>query len=78
MALVDTVDNNRSGYTRQSYMKAQLAHKINIIIGRPSTKDYKLYLEKNDIVDCPISFAGVNAAGDIFGKDEGSSQGNTV
>ena len=68
-ALINVVDDKRSGYTHCSYLKAQLARKIQHKTERPSTKDHKRYVEKNDMIDCPISIAYMNVAGDIFGKD---------
>ena len=72
------VDYNRSVKNRHSYLKAQLARKMQRIDGRPSTKDYKHYSGNNDTVDCPISLAVVNTAGDIFEKDKGSLQCKTI
>ena len=60
------IEDNRFVYTRRSYLKAQLERKVNRIIERPSTKDYKRYVAKNDMISCPISLADVKADGDIL------------
>ena len=39
MYLINTADDESSGYTHHSYLKAQLARNIQCIILRPSTKD---------------------------------------
>ena len=77
-ALLKTVDDKRSGCTRRSYMKAQLARKIQKIIGRPYTKDYTRFLSNTDMIDCPILLANVNTLEYIFGEDETSLQGKKV
>ena len=41
MDLINTLNDKRSGYTCRSYLKVQLKHKIQCVIGRPCTKDYK-------------------------------------
>ena len=68
-SLINTIDDNNSSYTRHSYLKYQLARKIQHTIGRTSTRYYKRYVANNYMVDLPISFNNVNAAEDIFGRD---------
>ena len=65
-SLISTRDDNRSGYTCHSHPKTQLACKIQHIIRRPSTQDYKHYVANNDMVECPILLSDVNSVEDIF------------
>ena len=68
-------ETESSGYTRHSYVKAQLARKVHQIIGRPSIRYYTCYVAINTMIDCPITFANVKVADYIFGKDKGSPVG---
>ena len=65
-------------YSQQDYSKAVLAHKIQKIIGRPSTQAYIKILEKNFLPNCPITKDDILAAEHIFGPDIGSLKGKTV
>ena len=46
-ALLKTLDDNESSYTCRSYMKTQMARKIQHIIGVPSPKNYKHHIANN-------------------------------
>ena len=78
MSLINTVDKNKYRNTRRSYLKSQLSHKIQSIIGRYYTKDSKLYVAKNDMVNWPITLDDMNVAEDIFGRDKYYLQVNTM
>ena len=71
-------ETESSGYTRHSYVKAQLARKVHQIIGRPSIRYYTCYVAINTMIDCPITFANVKVADYIFGKDKGSPVGKNT
>ena len=45
--LINTVEDNKSSYTRCSYLRAKLARKLQRIIGRPSVKTLKPIISKN-------------------------------
>ena len=47
--LVNTVEENKSKYTNNDYLRAQLARKLQNTIGRPSDKDYIRIIETNSI-----------------------------
>ena len=76
--LVTMVDNNKSKYTNTDYSCAQLAHRIQHMIGRPSTRDFLHFVDNNLIPNCPITRQDILAAEHIFGPDLGSLKGKTV
>lgn len=78
LALVNTVADNRSRYTRRAYSRAVYARKLQAIIGRPNTRHYMDIVDRNLLPNCPISRHDIAAAEDIFGPDVGSLKGKTV
>ena len=72
VVLVSTVADNKSKYTDRDYSRAQLARKIQILIGRPELRDYLRYITNNAIPNCPIDRQDAINAADIFGRDIGS------
>lgn len=77
-AMVSTVAQNKSNFTNADYSRAVLARKIQIMTGRPSTKDLLYIVDNNLLRNCPITRKDVLAAEKIFGPDVGSLKGKTV
>ena len=77
-ALVNTVEGNRSKYTKRAYSRALFARKLQGIIGRPSDRHFKDIVDRNLLPNCPINIRDICAASDIFGTDLGSLKGKTV
>jgi len=77
-ALITTVADKKSNYTVKDYNSAQLARKIQNMIGRHSYRDFLHIVERNQLINCPISRLDVVAAEDIFGANLGSLKGKTV
>jgi hypothetical protein len=75
---VSTVENNKSNYTVRDYSRAQLARKIQILVGRPELKDFIGYLDGNYLPNCPITQQDAINAHAIFGCDIGSIKGKTT
>jgi len=65
--LVHTVDNNKSNYSLRLYYKALQVHKLQDIIGRPSTHVCIKVVEGNMIPSCPITKEDIIRAENIFG-----------
>ena len=76
--LINTVADNGTKYSQRDYSKAELARKIQTIIGRPSTKTFLSIVNKNLLPNCPVTRADIIAAEQIFGPDVGSLKGKTV
>jgi hypothetical protein len=78
VALVSTVAGNRTNYTHDDYLRAVRARELQIMIGRPSTKDFIRIVLGNQLPNCPVTKADILAAEDIFGPDVGSLKGKTT
>jgi hypothetical protein len=52
---INTVVDNKSSYTNRERTQANLARRIQRIIGRPSTKDFVNIVNKNLLPNCPIT-----------------------
>ena len=78
ITLITMVDNNKSKYTNTDYSHAQLACRIQRMIGRPSTHDFLHFVDNNLIPNCPITRQDILVAEHIFGPDLGSLKGKTV
>ena len=78
ITLITTVDDNKSKYTNTDYSCAQLAHRIQRMIGWPSTHDFLHFVDNNLISNCPITRQDILVAEHIFGPDLGSLKGKTV
>ena len=76
--LVNTVEDNRIKYSERDYSKAVLAHKVQKIIGRPSTTTFQSIVDKNLLQNCPVKREYIIAAERIFGPKVGSLMGKTV
>jgi hypothetical protein len=77
-ALINTVDDNKSKYSKHDYMQAVLARKIQATIGRPSTADFIRIVDDRLLPNCPITKEDIMAAEHIFGPDLGAIKGKTV
>ena len=78
VVLVNTVADNASRYTPADYLRAQKARRLQVVIGRPSLKDYLHIVNNNLLPNCPITAQDTMAAEDIFGPKIGSLQGKTT
>ena len=78
IALVSTVEENKTKYTNRDYERAVLARNLQKIIGRPSTRDFMNIVENNLLPNCPITRRDIVIAENIFGPDVGSLKGKTV
>ena len=76
--LVNTVADNANSFSNADYAQAMLAHKIQKIVGRPTTHEFIYFIENNLLPNCPMSRKDVLRAKQIFGPDIGSLMGETV
>jgi hypothetical protein len=78
LVLLNTVADNQARYTVRSYKQAQLAHKVQSLIGNPSTGTYMHAINKNLLQNCPITRDDIMAAEDFLGPSVNSLKGKTV
>jgi hypothetical protein len=76
--LVNTVAENKSSYSSADYSRSVLARKLQIGMGRPSTKALAQMLERKMLPNCSLTKQDLLAAEHIFGPDVGSLKGKTV
>jgi hypothetical protein len=72
---ITTVEANKSRYTERDYSRAQLARKIQTLVGRPELTAFIRYLNGNSIPNCPIQRQDAINAHAIFGRDVASLKG---
>ena len=73
--LVNTVAGNQSNYSVAHYRQDVAARKLQIKIGRPSTKDFMSIVSNNLLPNCPITVEYIKTAEDVIGPDIGCLQG---
>ena len=69
--LINTLEDNKSSYTRCSYLRAKLARNLQRVICRPSIKTIKQIVGSNLCTNCPFNIVYISATEDIFVPDEG-------
>ena len=67
--LVDTVRENRKGYTKAQFQRAVEARRLYHELGAPTLENYKAFLRMNGIQNCPVRPLDVDIAENIFGPD---------
>jgi hypothetical protein len=76
--LVETVQGNYKGYTKNDILKAKQARCTQVMMGNTSKKDYKGVVSNHLISNCPVTHTNVTNAQAIFGPDLPSVWGKTV
>ena len=59
--LVNMVEDNGTKNSQRDYSKAEQARKYQQIIGRPSTKTFISIVDKNLLLNCPVTRADILA-----------------
>jgi len=75
---VNTVSENKMGFTKRQLKGAELARTLYSNLGYPSMKDYKWVIQSNQIKDCPVTVDDVVTAHKIWGKDIAALKGKTT
>ena len=78
IALLNTLEDNRTKYTKRNYSRALLAHNNQKIIGHPSTRDFMKIIDNNLLPNFPLTRRDIIIAENMFGPDIGSLKGKTV
>jgi hypothetical protein len=76
--LVEMVQGNYKGYTKNNILKAKQARRAQVMMGNPSKKDYKGGVNNHLISNCPVTHTDITNAQAIFGPDLPSVRGKTV
>jgi hypothetical protein len=78
IVMVNTVKENREGYTQREYDDAKEARRALALVGYPSPKDFKNMVRANMIRNCPVTPSSISAAHKIFGPNIASLKGKTT
>jgi hypothetical protein len=78
ITLLQTVDENKEGYTERELAGAKRARKAYNLMGRPSEKDFRGMVRANLIPNCPVTTKDISVAHKILGPDIGSIRGKTT
>jgi hypothetical protein len=73
--LINTVKENRVGYTQRQFEQARRARELYHIVGTPTIESFKALIKMNAIKNCPVTTEDVNNAEKIFGTDMLSLRG---
>lgn len=76
--MIQTIEENKQGYTQRQFEDAKKARKLYHILGCPSVENYKHILRQNLIRNCPVTIEDVNIAEKIFGPDIGTLKGKST
>jgi hypothetical protein len=76
--LIDTVEENRKGFTQRQFECAKKARKLYHIMGAPTVANFKHMLRSKIIKDCPVLPEDVNVAEKIFGPDIATLKGKST
>jgi hypothetical protein len=78
VVMVNTVGDNRQGYTNRDYNRAKQARRALGMVGYPSKRDFRNMVSSNMITNCPVTPTDINAANNIFGPNVASLKVKTV
>ena len=76
--LVETVRENKRGFTPRQFKRAQQAHETLVMVGHSSNKDFTGMSDSKMVANCAVTSTDVIAAFKIFGKYLGSIYGKTT
>ena len=57
LLLLNTVPDNREGFTHRKYKEAREARRSMHLLGFPSEKEFENMVRSNMIVNCPVTFS---------------------
>jgi hypothetical protein len=76
--LINTVKEDRAGYTQRQFEQAKRARELYHIVGTPTIETFKTLIKMNAIRNCPVTMEDVNIAKNIFGADMSSLKGKST
>jgi hypothetical protein len=75
---LQTVANNKKGFTKRQITAADNARELYRKLGRPGTARFLEIVRNNFIINCPITIDDVTRAEQIYGKDVAFLKGKTT
>jgi hypothetical protein len=78
MNFVNTVLENKTGFTKQQIKCAEIARNLYKTLRCPSMKDFKWVIRSNQIKDCPATIQDIIVATKIWGKNIAALKGKTT
>jgi hypothetical protein len=69
LAFVNTVSENKEGFTKIHIKSAELARNLYKTLSYPSMKDFKWVIQSNQIKDFPVTVQDIGVARKIWGKN---------
>ena len=76
--LIDTVEENRMGFSKRQFERAKKARKLHHVMGAPAVENFKHMLRSKIIEDCPVLPEDVDVAEKIFGPDIATLKGKST
>jgi hypothetical protein len=76
--LINTVKENRVGYTQGQFEQAKRARELYHIVGTPTIELFKTLIKMSAIKNCPVTTEDINNAEKIFGADMSSLRGKST
>jgi hypothetical protein len=78
LAFVNTVSENKEGFTKIQIKSAELARTLYKTLSDPSMKDFKWVIQSNQIKDCPVTVQYIDVARKICGKNISALKGKNT
>jgi hypothetical protein len=78
LAFVNTVSENKEGFTKRQIKGAELARNLYKNLSYPSMKDFKWVIQINQIKYCPVTVQYIDMALKIWGKNISALKGKST
>jgi hypothetical protein len=78
MTFVNTVSENKTGFTKRQIKCAEITRNLYKTLSYPSMKDFKWVIWSNKIKDCPVTIQYIDVATEIWGKNITALKGKTT
>jgi hypothetical protein len=78
LTLVNTVSENKTGFTKPQIKCAEIARNMYKTLSYPSMKDFKWVIQRNQIKYCPVTIQDIDVATKIWGKNIAALKGKTT
>jgi DNA gyrase/topoisomerase IV subunit B len=78
LTFVNTVSENKTGFTKRQIKGAELTQTLYKTLSYPSMKDFKWVTSSNQIKECPINIQDIDVAMKMWGKNIAALKGKTT